>query len=118
MRWGAVILAVVAAVLLGGCGGSGSAAPEEEIAAAVQHEDDLRGELLLAEVEVARARVREAPAEFRGNLAKTARASREGLREARQVEASCYEGNGLEACGTLDAIEEIVEELDQAAKSG
>ena|SRR5882762_3924994 len=117
MRWGAVILAVVA-VVLGGCGGSGSVEPEEEIAAAVQREEDLRGELLLAEAEVARARVREAPVEFRGNLAKTARAKRGSLREARHVESECHEGNGLEACGTLDAIEEIVEELDQAAKSG
>lgn len=47
----------------------------------------------------------------------TMRARRTGLREARHIEAECHEGNGLEACTTLDAIEEIVEELDQVSKS-
>ena len=117
MSWGKWVLAVAAIVLLGGCGRSGPAKPEEEIAIAVQREEGLKGELLLAEAEVARARVREAPVEFHGNRAKTTRAKRTDLRDARHIEAECNEGNGLESCTTLDAIEEIVEELARVPNS-
>ena len=116
MRWGAAILAVMAVAVLAGCGRGGHQ-PEEELAHAGQHLEDVKGELLLAEVEYARASFREAPEQLSGDLPKVARARRADVREAHHLQAECHEGDGLESCDSIEAIEEVVEELDQEVKS-
>jgi hypothetical protein len=112
MRW--VALGIVAMALLAGCGGSAHE-PEEEIAQASQREEKAQGDLLLAEVEYAQAQFREAPEEFVGNGAKIARVRREDVKEAGHLQAECHEGDGLEPCDSIEAIEEAVKELDQEA---
>jgi hypothetical protein len=108
----AVLLGIVA---IGGCGG-GAHEPEEEIAHASQREETAKGDLLLAEVEYAQAQFREAPEEFSGNRSKIAKVRREDVREAHHLQVECHEGDGLESCDSIEAIEETVKELDQEAQ--
>jgi hypothetical protein len=115
MRWVAIGLLTV--VLFAGCGG-GAQQPEEEIANAYQRVEKAQGDLLLAEVEYAQAQFREAPEEFAGNAAKIATVRREDVKEAHGLQAECHEGNGLESCESIEAIEEAVEELDREVKGG
>jgi hypothetical protein len=115
MRW--VAMGLLAVILLAGCGG-GAHQPEEEIANAYQREEKAKGDLLLAEVEYAQAQFREAPEEFAGNAAKIATVRREDVKEAHELQADCHEGNGLETCESIEAIEEAVKELDREAASG
>ena len=108
----AVVLGIAA---IGGCGG-GAHQPEEEIAHAYQRVEAVEGDLLLAEVEYAQAQFREAPEEFSGNPAKIARVRRGDLREAHHLQAECHEGDGLESCDSIEAIEHAVGELDREAQ--
>lgn len=110
-----VATGLLAMVLLAGCAG-GPHEPEEEIANAAQREEKAKGDLYLAEVEYAQAQFREAPEEFARNAAKIARVRREDLKEARLVERACHEGDGLEACDSIEAIEGTVKELEGEAQ--
>lgn len=109
--------AVFAVAILIGCGGGGHE-PEGEVAGAAEREESAKGQLLLAEVEYEQAFFREAPEEFEGKPAKIARIRRESVAEAHHLQAECHEGNGLEECDSLGAIEAVVEELDQESSSG
>ncbi|HJZ35168.1 MAG TPA: hypothetical protein VJ204_02755 [Solirubrobacterales bacterium] len=104
-------------VLLAGCGG-GAHQPEEEIAKASQRVEKAQGDLLLAEVEYARAQFREAPEEFAGKAAKIAKVRRGDVKEAHELQTECHEGDGLESCQSIEAIEHAVDELDQEAAGG
>jgi hypothetical protein len=116
MRRGLMMLAVVLGIAaIGGCGG-GAHQPEEEIAHAYQREEAANGDLLLAEVEYAQAQFREAPEEFSGDPAKIAKVRRGDVREAHHLQTECHEGNGLESCDSIEAIEEVVGELDREAQ--
>jgi hypothetical protein len=115
MRLVAICLLMV--VLLAGCGG-GAHHPEEEIANAYQRVEKVQGDLLLAEVEYAQAQFREAPEEFAGDAAKIARLRRGDVKEAHELQAECHEGDGLESCESIEAIEEAVGELDREAAGG
>jgi hypothetical protein len=112
MRW--VAMGLLAMVLLAGCGG-GAHQSEEEIANADQRVEKAQGDLLLAEVEYAQAQFREAPEEFAGSAAKIATVRRDDVKEAHELQTECHEGDGLEPCQSIEAIEGTVDELDREA---
>lgn len=112
MRW--VGMGLLMMVLLAGCGG-GAHEPEEEIANAYQRVEKVQGDLLLAEVEYDQAQFREAPEEFSGDTAKIAAVRREDVKEAHELQTECHEGDGLESCESIEAIEGTVDELDREA---
>jgi hypothetical protein len=111
MRRGTTVVALLLAI--GGCGGGHE--QEEEIAHAYQREEKAKGDLLLAEVEYDQAQFREAPEEISGNRSKIANARREDVRDAHRLRRDCHEGDGLESCVSMEAIEAVVDELDQEA---
>src|ERR1700753_2653084 len=116
MRRGITVVALLLAMeTIGGCGGGGGHEPEEEIARAYQGEESATGDLLLAEVEYDQAQFREAPEEFSGNRAKIVKVRREDVADAHHVQRECHEGDGLESCVSIEAIEAAVDELDQEA---
>jgi hypothetical protein len=119
MRRGITAVAILLAMAaIGGCGGGGGHEPEEEIAQAYQREESAKGGLLLAEVEYDQAQFREAPGEFSGNRSKIAKVRREDVTDAHRLRKECHEGDGLESCVSIEAIEAAVDELDQEAHEG
>jgi hypothetical protein len=118
MRRGTAMVALLLAMAtFGGCGGGGVHEPEEEIAHAYQSEETAKGDLLLAEVEYDQAQFREAPEEFAGDRSKMAKVRHEDLRDAHHLQRECHEGDGLESCDSIEAIEETVDELDLEARA-
>jgi hypothetical protein len=116
-----ILVALLAAAVMSvvaGCGGGGSSDPEDAISAAAKHRDQLEGELLLAEVEVDQAFLREDEDEAVDEPRKAARAISRILREVHKVEHECHEGNGLESCTALEPIEELVKEIEGEARFG
>ena len=114
-----VLLALAGAALaVTGCGGGGSTDPEEAIHAAAEHRDHLEGELLLAEVELDQAFLRQDEKEAVDEPRKAARAISRALREVHKIEHECYEGDGLESCTAIEPIEELVKEIEQEARFG
>jgi hypothetical protein len=109
-----MVAVVFAMAAIGGCGG-GAHEPEDEIAHAYQREESAKGDLLLAEVEYDQAQFREAPEEFSGNRSKIAKVRREDVRDAHHLQRECHEGDGLESCLSIEAIEAAVDELDREA---
>ena len=110
-----MVLAVVLGIAaIAGCGG-GAHQPEEEIAHAYQRVEAAEGDLVLAEVEYAQAQFREAPEEFAGDPAKIARVRRGDVKEAHHLQRECHEGDGLESCDSIEAIEDVVDDLDREA---
>ncbi len=119
MRRGITVVALLLAMAtIGGCGGGGGHKPEEEIARAYQREESAKGDLLLAEVKYDRAQFREAPEEFSASRTKIAKVRRGDVEDAHHVQRRCHEGDGLESCVSIEAIEAIVDELDQEAHNG
>jgi hypothetical protein len=117
MRRGiAMVALLIAAATIGGCGGGGVHEPEEEIAHAYQRVESAEGDLLLAEVEYDQAQFREALEEFSGNLSKIGKVRREDVKDAHHLQRECHEGDGLESCDSIEAIEAAVDELDQEAR--
>lgn len=107
----AVVLGIAA---LAGCGG-GAHQPEEEITHAYQRVEAAEGDLVLAEVEYAQAGFREAPEAFAGDPAKIAKVRRGDVQEAHHLQRECHEGDGLESCDSIEAIEDVVDDLDREA---
>jgi hypothetical protein len=114
----AALLAAAVMVAASGCGGGGSSNPEDAISAAAKHRDQLEGELLLAEVEVDQAFLREDEEEAVDEPRKAARAISRILTEVHKVEHECHEGNGLESCTAIEPIEELVKEIEGEARVG
>lgn len=118
-RW--LLVAVLAATVLAavsGCGGGGSGEPGDALEAAGEHRDQLEGELLLAEVEVDQAFLRQDEEEAVDEPRKAARGISRVLREVHKIEHECHEGDGLESCTAIEPIEELVKEIEGEARFG
>jgi hypothetical protein len=114
-----VLLATFAvALVVSACGGGGSTDPEDAIGTAADHRDQLEGELLLAEVELDQAFLAQDEREATKKPRQEARAIADLLRSAQKVERRCREGDGLESCTELDAIEAVVGEIEGEARVG
>jgi hypothetical protein len=99
--------------MLAGCGG-GSAKYGEAAEAAEIHEEKVEGELLLAKVEVDQADMAEARADIAKDPSHPDREVQGDAREdAEKVEHRCYEGDGLEQCSEVSAIEAVVKEMNE-----
>jgi hypothetical protein len=115
-----LIAALLAAtiVVVAGCGGGGSTESGDAIEATVQHRDQVEGELLLAEVEVDQAFLRQDEEEAVDEPRKGARAISRVLREVHKIEHECQEGDGLESCTEIEPIRELVKEIEKEARFG
>lgn len=112
------LVLVFAAALVAGCGGGGSSDPEEAMATASRKVDEAEGALLLAEVELDQAYLAEDERTARAHPRQGARAIAEDLRRAKETERTCHEGDGLESCTEIEAIESVVEEIEAEARIG
>jgi hypothetical protein len=113
-----VLLAVAGSIALVACGGGGSTDPEAALQGLSEHRDQLEGELMLAEVELDQGYLATAEATAKSRPRRAARAIDGILREVQKIEHRCHEGDGLESCTELDAIEGVVKEIEQEARVG
>jgi hypothetical protein len=112
------LLAATVVIAVPGCGGGGSTGSGDAIEATVQHRDQVEGELLLAEVEVDQAFLRQEEEESVDEPRKAARAISRVLREVHKIEHECHEGDGLESCTAIEPIEELVKKIEREARFG
>jgi hypothetical protein len=112
------LAAVAGSVALVACGGGGSTDPEAALSGLAEHRDQLEGELMLAEVELDQGYLAADEASAKSRPRRAARGIDEILREVKQIEHKCHEGDGLESCTEIDAIEAVVKEIEQEARVG
>ncbi|OJU85802.1 MAG: hypothetical protein BGO11_03690 [Solirubrobacterales bacterium 70-9] len=113
-----VLTLVVATAILAGCGGGGSSDPEDAIEAAAKHRDQLEGEFMLAEVELDKAYLAEDERTAKSKPRRAARLIDELIHSAEKIERRCRAGTGLESCTEMDAIEAVVGEIKEEARTG
>jgi hypothetical protein len=114
----AALLAATVVIVVPGCGGGGSTESGGGVEAASEHREQVQGELLLAEVEVDQAFLRQDEEESVDEPRKAARAISRVLREVDKIEHECWEGNGLESCTAIEPIKERVKEIEEEARFG
>jgi hypothetical protein len=113
------LLAAAGSVAVVACGGGdGSSDPEAALSGLSEHRDQLEGELMLAEVELDQGYLAVAEESAKSRPRQAARGIDRILREVKKIEHKCHEGNGLESCTEIDAIEGVVKEIEQEARVG
>jgi hypothetical protein len=111
--------ALAGSIALVSCGGgSGSTDAEGALSGLAEHRDQLEGELMLAEVELDQGYLALAEESAKSKPRQAARGIDRILREVKKIEHQCHEGDGLESCTEMDAIEGVVKEIEQEAKVG
>jgi hypothetical protein len=91
-----------------GCGGSESNPSAESL---VEKAEELKAEALLVRAELIEAELHELP---KASTSTFGAAKRGAVRDAVKVERACHLGNGLEECGKLREIEQIVHQIREA----
>jgi hypothetical protein len=112
------VLAAAGSFAIAACGGGGSTDPEDALRGLGEHRDQLEGELMLAEVELDQGFLAADEATAKSRPRRAARGIAGILRDAQKIEHKCHEGNGLESCTEIDAIEGVVKEIEQEARVG